>query len=107
MLLCVCCRLCGGYRLNDFQQFVFGPDVTAKYVIPPGTLIQDLRGYINEEESSDGEEELEETASLTRGQLLACYGLTENPLAQRVAKEKASLERKLARASRPEDSETD
>lgn len=40
-------------RLNDFQQFVFGPDVTASYDIPPGTLITDLRACINDEEISD------------------------------------------------------
>ena len=47
----------GGYdgseRLNDFQQFVFGPDVTATCHIPPGNLVADLRGFIDDQDTSD------------------------------------------------------
>ena len=60
-------------------------------------------------DSSDSEEEQQEQGTLSREQLLACYGLSEDLLAQLVAKEKEAAERKKERRNQgrpaPEDSE--
>ena len=56
-------------------------------------------------DSSDSEQEQQDHSTLSRPQLLACYGVSEDLLAKLVAKEKEAAERKQERRQlgRPEE----
>ena len=86
---------------------------TARLATPGRLSIEQVRFLTDAaaEDSSDSEHDQPAHLSLTRPQLLACYGVTADLLAQMVAKEKAAEERKKARRAEgltaAEDSESE